>query len=114
MEDVQQGDEESKSATTDSSIGNNQDVENEEKDDEDDEKDDVDDDDDDDAIGIEDNFEDGVNTNDDDNTLPFPVDKKIGEFLCICRGLVDAINGSAVLSFIFSFILILIQEVCRC
>ena len=110
MEDVQQGDEESQSATTDSSIGNNQDVENEEKDDEDD----VDDDDDDDAIGIEDNFEDGVNTNDDDNTLPFPVDKKIGDFLCICRGLIDAINGSAVLSFIFSFILILIQEVCRC
>ncbi|CAF4340050.1 unnamed protein product, partial [Rotaria sordida] len=89
IEECNQGDSELESATTDSSTSDQQSDEDESEDDEDEESD------------LEDNFQYGVNTDDDNNILPIEIDQRVGDFLFLCRGLIDTINGSAVLSFFY-------------
>ncbi|CAF3641890.1 unnamed protein product [Rotaria sordida] len=84
IEECNQGDSELESATADRSTSDQQSDEDESEDEESD---------------LEDNFQYGVNTDDDNNILPIEIDQRVGDFLFLCRGLIDTINGSAVLSF---------------
>ncbi|CAF3271287.1 unnamed protein product [Rotaria sp. Silwood2] len=77
-EEFNQDDNESGSTTKDNSKNDSQGDEDDSEDDEDDDEEESD---------LEDNFQHGVNTEDDDDILPIEIDRKVGDFLFLCRGL---------------------------
>jgi hypothetical protein len=76
-------------ASTNSSTGDYQDDDEDDDDEEDDENEEDD---------FDDNFQFGVCT-DDDVELSIEISREVGDFLLLCRSLVNLINGSIVLSF---------------
>jgi hypothetical protein len=79
----------STAASTNSSTGDYQDDDEDDDDEEDDENEEDD---------FDDNFQFGVCT-DDDVELSIEISREVGDFLLLCRSLVNLINGSIVLSF---------------
>jgi hypothetical protein len=79
-------------ASTNSSSGDYQDDDDEDEDNDNEEDDENEEDD------FDDNFQFGVCT-DDDVELSIEISREVGDFLLLCRSLVNLINGSIVLSF---------------